>query len=108
MVLARAMDRLQAVTRCQHCNVKIAVSGLEDLGKDAAVASRQAGLRSMMAGTSGGRLDESFVVLDPSKHTKPQLHGTVFPSAFCTLHLDAKKLKWKTGHAGHVSCPRIA
>ena len=71
------MDRVQAATRCQQCNSKLHISGLEDLGKESSVAYRHAGLRSVMASTMGGstRLDESFVVLDPTKHAKLNLQG---------------------------------
>ena len=83
------MDSIQAATRCQQCNAKLLVTGLEDLGKESSVIYRNNGLRSMMASTFGGsRLDDSFVVLDPAKHRKVNFHSKSFVWRISLLCVD--------------------
>lgn len=74
------MDKLHALSRCQHCSTKLIITGLEDLPVETSLNDKQAELASASAslGASsmvGARLDESFIVLDPSKQARPGLSG---------------------------------
>jgi hypothetical protein len=71
------MDRVHAATRCQHCSAKLVITGLEELPKEAPSSTRlpeiQAALNASILG--GGRIDGSFLVLDPSKQPRGGLGG---------------------------------
>lgn len=76
------MDKLHALSRCQHCSTKLIITGLEDLPVETSLNDKQAELASASASASlgassmvGARLDESFIVLDPSKQARPGLSG---------------------------------
>lgn len=66
------MEKVNAVSRCQHCNCKLVISGVEELQKEQSFMSKHPEIQAAL-GTStmaGGKLDESFIVLDPSKQPK--------------------------------------
>jgi len=71
------MERVHAATRCQHCSTKLVVTGLEELQKEASSSTRhpegQAAMGASILG--GGRIDGSFLVLDPSKQPRGGLGG---------------------------------
>ena len=71
---------MQACTICQSCKARLTVTGLESLQRDA--SSRH----SIMAGSAlgGGKIDESFIVLDPGTQSKGMNQGA-FSQTHCEL-----------------------
>ena len=65
------MEKVQACTICQSCKARLNITGIESLQRDA--SSRH----SIMAGSvfGGGKIDESFIVLDPGKQSKGMNQG---------------------------------
>ena len=66
------MEKVHAVSRCQHCSSKLIMTGLEELQKEQTFMSKHPEIHAALGNSSmaGGKLDESFIVLDPSKQAR--------------------------------------
>lgn len=75
-------ERVNASARCQHCNVRLTITGLEALGKDVGASSNSSAIQSAMGQSifGGHKVDESFIVLDPSKQARGTHQGSSSPS----------------------------
>ena len=66
------MERVHAVSRCQHCSCKLVVTGLEELQKEQTFMAKHPEIHAALGNSTmgAGKLDESFIVLDPSKQAR--------------------------------------
>ena len=71
------MERVHAATRCQQCSAKLVITGLEELQKECLSSTRHPEMPTAMGASilGVGRIDESFLILDPSKQPRGGLGG---------------------------------
>ncbi len=77
------MEKVHAALRCQHCSSKLVITGLDELQKEQTFMSKHPEIQAALGTSSmvGGKLDESFIVLDPNKQ------APAGPSGQVTLHV---------------------
>ena len=68
--------------QCQQCSCKLVVTGLEELGQEQSFMRKHPEVHAALGSSNmaGGKLEESFIVLDPSKHPRAGPQGAECPS----------------------------